>query len=117
MSDATLIAKELQDLAVAVMQAASVLESRAAAQVVVNVPESPVPVVHVAEREIPAPTVTVNVPETVVNVRAPDPVAPAVTVAPNIVIPAPEPATYVVTVTSRDQDGFIQEFIVRPMAA
>ena len=126
MSDAALVAREIQDLATAVGDVAGAVRARPEA--VVNVPAAP------------APTVTVNLPEQappVVNVTAPEAPAPVVNVQPasaegrveNVVQPAavsvepqifvepPRPQSYVVEITERDPAGFIRQFVIAPIQA
>lgn len=116
MSDASLIAGELQDLASAIENVAAAVKAtpptvveREAAPPVVNID------VHVPEQAAPSVNVEVNVPE-----APPAPVevqvaAPNVTVQPNIVLPATKPNAYEVRITERDADGFISAFTIRPL--
>ncbi len=114
MSDATLLAQEIQDLASVVGEVASaVKEAKTPAPTVnVNVPEAAPPTVNVNVPEAAPPTVNVNVPEAappVVNVAA-----PSVSVNPEILVPRAEPSAYTVRVTKRDSEGFISEFVITP---
>ena len=114
MSDATLVAQEIQDLASAVSEiAAAVKDTTAPAPTIhVNVPEAAPPTVNVNVPEAAPPTVNVNVPEAappVVNVSA-----PSVSVNPEILVPRAEPSAYTVRVTKRDSEGFISEFVIIP---
>jgi hypothetical protein len=111
LSDATLIAGELQDLATSVDQLAVALRDRdAAAAPVVNVvaPETPAPVINVvvAEQTLPQPAVHVTVPVPTVQVESP---APTVNVLPS------KPNAYEVRITERDASGFILAFVITPV--
>ena len=102
MSDATLVAQEIQDLASAVSEIAAAVKDTTA----------PAPTVNVNVPEAAPPTVNVNVPEAappVVNVAA-----PSVSVNPEILVPRAEPSAYTVRVTKRDSEGFISEFVIIP---
>ena len=102
MSDATLVAQEIQDLASAVSEIAAAVKDTTA----------PAPTIHVNVPEAAPPTVNVNVPEAappVVNVSA-----PSVSVNPEILVPRAEPSAYTVRVTKRDSEGFISEFVIIP---
>ncbi len=116
MSDATLVAAEIQDLATSVGEVAAAVREQKPAQVTVNVPDQPPPQVHVnvpEAREVVPPVVNVNVPSQsppVVNV------APAaVNVKPQISVLPSLPSAYEVTVTQRDSLGFIRKFTITPL--
>jgi hypothetical protein len=113
-SDATLVAQEIQDLATSVGEVATALRERDP-QIQVNVPA------------LAPPTVNVNVPEPlpveppVVNVNVPQQAAPVVNVAPANVQVKPQitllpalPTSYSVRITERDANGFISAFIITP---
>lgn len=91
------------------------MESQAAPQVTVNMPEQPVTFrmpeqppanvhMHFAEQP-PAPIVTVKMPEQPV---------PLVTVEPVINVLPPVPRAYDVRITERDERGFILAFRITP---
>jgi hypothetical protein len=117
MSDATLVAAEIQDLASTVGEVAAAIRSRPEPVVTVNVPDQPAPVVNVHAAEQLAPQVTVNVPEQpapVVNVA---PAAAAVTFSPQVNVPRTQPNAYDVRITERDREGYIVAFTIVPQAA
>jgi hypothetical protein len=102
MSDATLLAGELADVAAAVGRVAEALAGLRP-QVDVAVPA---PVVNV--EAAPAPQVTVEPAQ--VNVQA-----PVVNVAaPSVSIAAPEAVGYTVRITERDAAGLIRAFRITP---
>jgi hypothetical protein len=108
-SDATLVAQEIQDLASAVSEVATAVRGQTLVEV--NVPEQPIPQVTVNVPEQTAPQVTVNVPQQtppVINVAASE-------VRPQIVVPKTLPSAYTVRVTQRDANGFISEFVIIPL--
>lgn len=110
MSEATLVAAEIQDLATTVGEVAAAIREKR--EQVINV-------------ELPAPTLQVTMPEQqppVVNVSVPQQAAPTVEVSPTPVtveakvnVERAEPAAYVVRITERDASGFIQEFVITPI--
>lgn len=121
MSDSTLLAKEIQDVAqalseipAAVLQAALTVMERKAA-------EAPAPMMAL---QIPAPVFQVPAaqpPDVVVNVeQAPAPVVnvagPSVSVAaPAVTVEALPPQSYSIRVTKRDKEGLIQEIVMYPV--
>lgn len=122
MNNATVLAKEIQDVAqalseipAAVLQAAlTVMERKAAdAPAPMMALQIPAPVFQVPAA--PPPDVVVNVEQAaapVVNVAA-----PSVNVAaPSVRVEAPAPQGYAVQVTQRDKEGRILEFMVLPIA-
>lgn len=115
MSDATLVAQEIQDLASAVGEVAQSLRAKADPVIQVNVPEQAPPqvVVNVPEAApVQPPQVVVNVPEQaapVVNVAQPD-----IQLRPEVLLMPPLPTMYRVQITKRDANGFISEFIITP---
>lgn len=116
MSEASLVAQEIQDLASAVGEVAQTLRDQPKPVVNVSVPEQPAPIVNVNVPETPPvapPQVVVNVPEApapIVNVTS-----PAVQVSPEVMLIPPLPATYRVRITGRDENGFISEFVITPV--
>jgi ATP phosphoribosyltransferase len=114
MSDATLVAAEIQDLATSVERVADAVREKAEASVVVNVPEQPAPQVTVNVPEQPAPQVTVNVPESTAQVNVTVPVPSVRVDAPVNVLPS-KASAYEVRITERDDRGFIQSFTIQPL--
>lgn len=118
MSDATIIASELQDLASAVDAVAAAVAAKAEQPVVVNVapPELPAPVVNVdvgvPVQEITLPPMQVTVPVPVVQVSAQ---SPDVVVQPIINVPKTLPNAYQVRITERDDNGLIAAFVIVPI--
>ena len=115
MSDATLVAAEIQDLATTVGEVAAAIKDQPTPVVNVNVPVQVPPVVNVNVPEQVPPVVNVNVPEQmapVVNVAAANPtvhVAP-----PELVVMPSQPSSYEVEITERDEQGYIRRFIINP---
>lgn len=116
MSDVSVIAVELQDLAQSVDEVAAAIRAKAETAVIVNVPEQPPANIAVNVPQAQAPTVIVNVPEQApalaptVNVAAPH-----VQVDPTLVVERATPTAYAVTITRRDDRGFISEFVIEPI--
>lgn len=114
MSDATLLAGEIQDLASTVGEVADAIRGRPEPQVNVSVPDQPAPVVNVtvSPADQPAPVVNVSVPEQappVVNVTAAE-----VRFSPNVMVPPVVPNAYEVRITERDVYGYIVAFTITP---
>lgn len=110
MSDATLVAGEIQDLAQSVSEVAEAIKAKKEQQLhlelpapVLNVvtPEQPAPIVNVPQG--PAPEVTVNVDPTPVKVEA------------KIDVKRAEPVGYIVRITERDPSGYIAKFVIEPI--
>jgi len=106
-SDATLVAQEIQDLATAVGEVAEAVRRAQSPEIRV---EMQTPAIEVTLPPIPPSQVSVTVPVPVVNVAAPD-----VTVQSSVNVPATKPVAYVVNVTKRDVNGFISEFLISPL--
>lgn len=107
MSDASLVASEIQDLANAVGEVAAAVRKAQTPEVHVAL-QTPDLVVHVPPT--PPAEVHVTVPVPVVNVAAPE-----VTVESTVNVPRAAPTAYVVNVTKRDTNGFISEFLITPL--
>ena len=114
-----MLARELQDIAQSVGDVASAVRDRGDHAVVVNVPEQPpaAVVVNLPEQW----PIVVNVPEqppaaVVVNLPEQPPAAPPNVNVESKVYVEPQPlAAYAVTVTRRDDNGFIAEFLIEPI--
>lgn len=109
MSDATIVAEQLQDVVLSLGGVASAIR---------DIASVPPPTVSVG-----APNVTVEASPVVVNVEAimPSPTitieaasAPNVSVSPQINLPPNKPVAYSVRVTERDANGFIAAFVITP---
>lgn len=114
MSDASLIAGEIQDLATSIGEVVAAVRDKKPPHVVVNVPEAPPAGVVVNVPEQAPPVVNVNVPEQappVVNVAAS---APVIEFKPQVTVPRSVPNAYDVRVTERDQYGYIVAFTIVP---
>lgn len=114
MSEATMVAAEIQDLATSVGEVAEAIRNQPEPTVTVNVPEQPPPVVNVevAPAALPAPIVNVNVPQQaapVVNVEASE-----IQFNPTITLQMPPPNAYEARVTERDSRGLIVAFVLTP---
>ena len=112
--DGQVIARELQDIVVAIDAVADEIRDKNL-QVHVKLSDSPAPVVNVDPQvnvHVPqqaAPRIEVNVPAPVVSVE------PQVQVDPVIHLPEVRPHAYRVRITSRDHMGHISEFRIEPL--
>ena len=113
--DAALIAKEVADVTAAGLnQVRAAIDAQKAPTVTVQVPETAVNV-KVPEQLPPNFHITfpeVRTPEVTVNV--PKALAPMVKVNPTINVLPPVPRAYDVRITERDENGFIRAFKITP---
>jgi len=113
MSDATIIANQLQDIVSSLDDVAVALRA-VQPTVTIDVPEQAAPNITM-EAQIPATVVNIEpvvVPAPVVNV-------PQIAVPPPVIkfVPAPAapPAIYNVRITERDENGYIAAFTITPV--
>jgi len=112
MSDAALVAAELQDLATTVEQVAEAIREAGRRPIDVQLPA---PVLNVTVPDQPAPVVNVSTPQAApaqVTVQA-----SPVNVQVPVNIERAEPLAYEVTITERDVNGMISRFVIFPINA
>ncbi len=113
MSDATIVAGQIQDVASSIDDVAAAIRLIPSPQVVVHVPEQPPPAINVEVAASAPPNITFDVPTAPppnVNVEA-----PVVNFNPEITLQSQPPVGYTVRVTERDAQGLILSFNIKPI--
>lgn len=124
MKDATVIAREIQDMATAMSESMAnfgEVVKGAAVAATAQPRNSEAPLLRL---EAPAPVINLPPPQIDVQINVPEQPAPTVNIAPaavtvhspvSVQIPAVDPVAYQVEVTERDKDGMIKTFLVMPV--
>jgi len=124
MSDATKIAREIQDAASAMAESMSEVADAMKAAVVVTMANARASDTGLIRLETQAPTIQLPPPNIDVQVNLPQQVPPAVNIQPanvsvnspvNVVVPQAAAVAYEVEVTERDHSGMIKRFIIVPI--